>query len=143
MRADTNGLSAVSPCVFGSNIKGRQNAPEWVRTAYHDMATYDASTGTGGLDASIMFEGDRPENPGDAFNNSLGFFKNYYTVRSPASDLVALGVVAATQLCGGPEIPFRVGRVDATEAGPAGVPEPTQDIETHTKIFAKAGFNTS
>jgi hypothetical protein len=29
--------------------------------AYHDMATHDATTGTGGLDGSIVFELDRPE----------------------------------------------------------------------------------
>jgi hypothetical protein len=29
--------------------------------AYHDMATYDAATGTGGLDGSIQYEVDRPE----------------------------------------------------------------------------------
>ncbi|KAK7754757.1 hypothetical protein SLS62_003317 [Diatrype stigma] len=120
-----------------------QNAAEWVRTGFHDMATHDAATKTGGLDASILFEWDRPENPGRAFNNTLGFMKNFYSVRSSASDLVALGVVAAIQMCDGPWIPFRTGRIDAAEAGPSGVPEPTQDIETHTEKFAKAGFNTS
>ena len=29
--------------------------------AYHDMATHDVEDGTGGLDASIQFEQDRPE----------------------------------------------------------------------------------
>jgi hypothetical protein len=40
----------------------------------------------------------------------------------------------------GPEIPFRAGRVDATKAGPAGVPEPHQTLEDHTAKFAKQGF---
>lgn len=134
---------AVSPCLFGTNIKGRQNSAEWVRTAYHDMSTHDASAGTGGLDASIMFELDRDENKGDAFNNTLGFMKNYYSTKSSAADLLALAVITASDSCGGPKMPFRAGRVDATEAGPKGVPEPSQDLETHTNIFAKAGFNTS
>ena len=29
--------------------------------AYHDMATHNVEDGTGGLDASIQFEQDRPE----------------------------------------------------------------------------------
>ncbi|KAF3014279.1 hypothetical protein E8E14_011478 [Neopestalotiopsis sp. 37M] len=136
-------IDGVSPCSFGTNVEGRQNAAEWVRTAYHDMATHDAAAGTGGLDASIMFELDRAENPGSAFNNTFGFLQNFYTSRSGAADLIAMATVIATGACGGPSIPFRPGRIDATEAGPPGVPEPQQGIDVHTQIFAKAGFNVS
>ena len=38
-----------------------QEAANWVRTAYHDMATHNVDTGEGGLDASIYFELDRAE----------------------------------------------------------------------------------
>src|SRR3569833_3133450 len=49
-----------------SPSSGRTNAQEWVRTAYHDMATADVQAGTGGIDASIAFEAtlNRPENVG-------------------------------------------------------------------------------
>ncbi len=134
---------AVSPCAFGTLVEGRQNAAEWIRTAYHDMSTHDVSAGTGGLDASIMFELDRAENIGTAFDNTMGFMNNFYSVKSNMADMIALGVVVASDMCGGPKIPYRAGRVDATEAGPKGVPEPSQDLATHTNIFAKAGFNTS
>ncbi|KZV65813.1 class II peroxidase [Peniophora sp. CONT] len=133
----------VTPCDFSSAGAGRQTAAEWVRTAYHDMATHDAAAGTGGLDASIMFETERDENVGDAFNGTFGFTNNYYNIRASAADLIALSTVVAVGSCNGPKIPFRVGRIDATEAGPLGVPKPDQDIDTHTQIFAKAGFNTS
>jgi hypothetical protein len=106
------------------------------------MATFDKATGTGGLDASIQFETDRAENAGDAFNGTFGFTNSYYTIRRSAADLVALSTVIAVGNCGGPKIPLRVGRVDATQAGPMGVPEPQQDLDTHKKMFAKAGFNT-
>jgi hypothetical protein len=112
--------------------------------AFHDVATHDKETGVGGLDASIQFESSRAENnPGvDFINGTLGFFNNYYSIRSSASDMTALGVVLAVGNCGGPKIPLRVGRVDAKEAGAMGVPEPQQDLDTHKKRFATAGFST-
>ncbi|KAI0123579.1 WSC domain-containing protein [Xylariales sp. AK1849] len=107
------------------------------------MSTHNAAAGTGGLDASILFELDREENPGSAFNNTFGFLNNYYTLQSGAADLLALSVVVATGACGGSAIPFRAGRIDAMEAGVAGVPEPQQDLPTHIDKFVAAGFNVS
>ncbi|KAH7303941.1 WSC domain-containing protein [Stachybotrys elegans] len=134
-------LDAVSPCGFGTNIQGRQNSAEWIRTAFHDMATHDAAAGTGGVDASIFFELDRAENAGSAFNNTFGFFSGFYNTRASASDLIALGVITSTARCGGSVIPFRAGRKDANQAGPAGVPEPQTDLETTLATFNKAGFS--
>lgn len=129
-------------CGFGTNIQGRQNSAEWIRAAFHDMATHDADAGTGGLDASIFFELDRPENPGGAFNNTFAFFSSFYSARASASDLLAMSAVIASFSCGGAKIPFRAGRVDAQEAGPAGVPEPSTDLKTTQEAFTKAGFST-
>ncbi|KAJ4290373.1 hypothetical protein N0V90_010589 [Kalmusia sp. IMI 367209] len=134
-------VDGILSCAFGQNIPGRQNSAEWIRTAYHDMATADVDAGTGGLDASIMFETLRGENKGSAFNNTFGHLASFYTTRSSGADLLALAVVGSMSVCGGYEVPLRVGRVDATEAGRMGVPEPQQDLETHTQIFAKQGFN--
>ncbi|KAF8168633.1 heme peroxidase [Mycena galopus ATCC 62051] len=36
-------------------------AAQWLRLAYHDMATHDSEYGTGGLDASIVFEFSRAQ----------------------------------------------------------------------------------
>lgn len=105
------------------------------------MATHDAKGGTGGLDASIFFELERGENIGSAFNNTFGFFYGYHSVRASASDLIALGVVTASNACGGPKVEFRGGRVDACNAGPAGVPEPSTDLDKTTATFKKAGFS--
>ena len=104
------------------------------------MATYDKATGTGGLDASIQFETDRSENAGDAFNGTLQFTNNYFTTRSSSADLIALAMVIAIGNCGGPKIPLRVGRIDATEGGVLGVPEPQQDLETHNGRCAWQDF---
>ncbi|WYZ44742.1 hypothetical protein EsH8_VIII_000058 [Colletotrichum jinshuiense] len=136
-------IDGVITCGFGTNIQGRQNSAEWIRTAFHDMATKDVVAGTGGLDASIFFELDRPENLGSAFNNTFGFFSGFYSVRASASDLLAMSVVISSFACGGIKIPFRAGRIDAQEAGPAGVPEPQTDLKTTQDAFTKAGFNTS
>lgn len=106
------------------------------------MATHNADAGTGGLDASIFFELDRPENIGGAFNNTFGFFSSFYSARASASDLLAMSVVVASFSCGGAKIPFRAGRIDAQEAGPAGVPEPSTDLKTTQEAFTKAGFST-
>ncbi|KAI9148713.1 WSC domain-containing protein [Paramyrothecium foliicola] len=134
-------IDAVNPCSFGTFVKGRHNAAEWIRTAFHDMATHDAEMGTGGLDASIFFELDRPENAGSAFENTFGFFSGYHTIRTSASDLIALGVIAASAMCDGPPIKLRAGRKDADRAGVAGVPEPQTDLHTTLATFNKAGFS--
>lgn len=134
-------IDGILSCGFGQNEPGRQNSAEWIRTAYHDMATADVEAGTGGLDASIMFETNRGENPGSAFNNTFGHLAAFHTIRSSGADLLALAVVGSMSVCGGYNVPLRVGRTDATEAGRSGVPEPQQDLETHTKMFAKQGFN--
>ncbi|KAM5354777.1 hypothetical protein ACJ41O_001423 [Fusarium nematophilum] len=120
-------------------LKGT-NSAEWIRTAFHDIATHDAKAGTGGLDASIFWELDRPENVGSAFNNTFSFFSGFHNTRASASDLVALGVVVATGACGGPKMPFRAGRIDANKAGPAGVPEPHTNLADTLAAFTKAGF---
>ncbi|KAF9879909.1 WSC domain-containing protein [Colletotrichum karsti] len=134
-------VDGVTPCSFGGNINGRQFAAEWIRTAFHDVATTDAAAGQGGLDGSIWFEVHRSENGGVAFNNTFSFFANLYSARASASDLLAMSVVVANAGCGGVKMPFRAGRIDAQEAGPAGVPEPHTPLNTTMSRFAGAGFS--
>ena len=57
------------------------------------------------------------------------------------ADLIALGIVFAVQECGGPVIPYSVGRIDATEAGPATVLLPEESPATHIEEFQLQGFN--
>ncbi|KZV88224.1 heme peroxidase [Exidia glandulosa HHB12029] len=155
MRWDQLGYSSFEPALFVTpcdrythptekGSKGvRSNAADWVRAAYHDMATYNVETGLGGLDASIRFgaEQSRPENPGSGFNNTIQFIAGALGRHFSLADGLALLVPMAVENCGGPEIDFRGGRVDATEPNAAGVPEPDQDIETHTAAFKRQGFS--
>ena len=58
------------------------------------------------------------------------------------ADLVALGTVMSNNLCGGAQMPFRPGRVDATEAGKTtGVPAPETNLEETLLFFERAGFD--
>ncbi|KZV91496.1 heme peroxidase [Exidia glandulosa HHB12029] len=134
----------VTPCnVWLNGLKsGRANAADWIRTAYHDMATHNSDDGTGGLDASIRFDEElhRPENAGNSFDLAivhLGSTVNRYV---SLADALAAAMVVSVENCAGPEIPFRGGRVDAPEPGPSGVPQPDQPLATHIESFRKQGF---
>ncbi|KAF7343906.1 Peroxidase [Mycena venus] len=143
--ADGGIVAGVQPCSvspFGF-LPGRQAAAEWLRVAYHDMATYSTETGLGGLDASIGFETDRAQNIGTAMNTSLLFFGAFQSKTSSMADVIALSVILAVKNCGGPSIPFRAGRIDAETSGPETVPEPQQDLASHTASFALQGFNVT
>ena len=144
----TFGLAAlVAPCNLGSPFgEGRSTPAEWLRTAYHDMATADVQAGTGGLDASIGFELDRDENPGTPkFNETIRNMIPFLTSQSSIADLIAFGATVSVATCskGKVNFPFRGGRRDATQAGPTGVPEPQQDLDSHTAAFARQGFTAT
>ncbi|KDR70797.1 hypothetical protein GALMADRAFT_102888 [Galerina marginata CBS 339.88] len=130
-------------CTKRGNI-GPQNqstvAAEWLRLAYHDMATHNVTDGTGGLDASIFFELSRPEDIGSGMSNSLNDFQLSASKYVSRADVIAMGAVWAVASCNGPSIPFRGGRRDAIGPGRLGVPEPQQDIASHTESFRLQGF---
>lgn len=134
--------TAVTPCSFSAQGSGRIAAAEWIRTAFHDMATGNAETGVGGLDASLIYElgGD---NIGAAFQTTLETFTPFLTSRSSMADIIALGVYTAVRSCEGPIVPIRTGRVDATEAGATGVPLPQNSLETLEQQFQRTGFSTT
>jgi hypothetical protein len=112
-----------------------------VRTAFHDAATHDATTKIGGLDASIQYELDRPENLGAALNNTLSDIASSVSLRNSAADVLALSLVMAVARCGDLRVPLRIGRKDATVAGIKGVPEAHTDLNTTRKRFETASFN--
>ncbi|KAF6236205.1 hypothetical protein HO173_005835 [Letharia columbiana] len=143
-------LSAITPCSnyydpstgASNNSLGRNTAAEWIRIAFHDFVTANIYSETGGIDASIGFETTRAENVGPAFNDALTFFSYFINDKVSMSDLIALGTVMAVGACGGPHIEMKGGRIDATAAGPSGVPEPETDLQDTLDDFSNAGFNT-
>jgi hypothetical protein len=109
------------------------------------MAPHNVADGSGGLDASIAFEltgkaGNA--NAGPAFNNTLTFLSRFYSSQAPMSDLIALALYTAVRGCGGPVIPIRTGRVDATAAGALGVPRGNDNQQGFKNDFSRMGFGT-
>ncbi|KAF8643780.1 hypothetical protein AX16_008799 [Volvariella volvacea WC 439] len=141
IRADGSSMaSLVHPCKTRPSTRASV-AAEWLRFTYHDVSTHNIEDGTGGLDASVAYELDREENIGQGMRDSLADFETFPNKYLSRSDVIAIGTIFGIASCGGPIIPFRGGRIDALEAGPFGVPEPHQDLATHTEIFRRQGFS--
>ncbi len=121
-------------------IPGSSVAASFVRTAFHDMAPHDIATGVGGTDASIGFELDLPTNAG-GFNATLQFYSQFFSSYTSMADLINVGVYQAVRACGGPLVPVRAGRIDATGPGPLGVPEPTDGTGKLIGEFRRMGFS--
>ena len=133
----------LQPCSISIN-PGHSVAAGLVRTAFHDMAPFDTATGVGGTDASIGFELDTntyPTNGGGAFNNTMHFYSQFFSSRTAMADLVNVGLYQAVRACGGPIVPVKAGRVDATGPGPVGVPQPTDPLPNMIGEFRRMGFS--
>ncbi|KAJ7792458.1 heme peroxidase [Mycena leptocephala] len=151
----------VQPCdVFflgGLDSTGRSNVGDWLRTAYHDMATHDFTDGTGGWMRPFVSPtskcGLRRRYPKynwiAVYRDQPLHFHGRFTGTRPNHrhrKLVGLLPAEYTGLfnsvsSGGPEIPFRGGRVDAAEPNNPGVPQPEQNLKTHIAAFARQGFS--
>ncbi|KAJ9144258.1 Peroxidase [Pleurostoma richardsiae] len=138
-----NFADTILPCTNEASGPGRQNAAEWLRVGFHDMATANASAGLGGLDGSIQYQLVNGENLGPGFETTLRFMSTFLTPRSSLADLIAVGVYASVRSCGGPVVPIRAGRVDAAAAGPMGVPQPEHSVEQLREAFLRMGFTNA
>lgn len=112
-----------------------------MRTAFRDAITHDKSAGTGGLDASIIYEVGRDKTTRSA--NTFTSMADFVSPHASAADMIALAFVSSIASCGGPRVPLRTGRIDATSAGPAGAIRPSDTLDSMTSAFARAGFDTS
>lgn len=133
----------ISPCSKEASGPGRQNAAEWFRVAFHDMATANYYFKTGGLDGSIQYELDDGENDGPGQRTTLEFMANYYSSRSGVASLIAAGAYASMRSCGGPILSVRGGYVDATEAGDSGVPQAGNSLPVLIQQFDRMSFNAT
>ncbi|KAJ1545443.1 hypothetical protein HK096_006392, partial [Nowakowskiella sp. JEL0078] len=94
-------------------------ATGWVRTVFHDFATYNMTDGSGGIDSSVLttVEANLPDNGAILGGGNVAFFRDqallYPSVT--ASDWIVIGAIAGIQACGGPDFRsrFRPGRIDS------------------------------
>ncbi|EJD44732.1 hypothetical protein AURDEDRAFT_35480, partial [Auricularia subglabra TFB-10046 SS5] len=134
----------INPCDFyfvGPNYGGRSNVADWIRVAYHDMATHNVEDGTGGLDGSIHLKEEqaRAEHPLTHRTVADTTLLRSSTGHSalPSSTTMSLSQHISS---GGPEINFRGGRVDAKVPNNPGVPQPQDLLESHIASFKRQGF---
>lgn len=117
-----------------------------VRLAWHDAGTYNVNDKTGGANGSIRFmpESGHGANAGlDIARNLLAPIKKEYPDISYA-DLYQLASVQAIEYAGGPKIPFRMGRKDASESEttPDGrLPDATKKMDHLRDIFYRMGLD--
>lgn len=146
MQATTTELEADVRTELYKLFAEKECMPICVRLAWHDAGTFNAADGSGGANASIRF---KPEAEHDA-NNGLDIarkllqpIKDAYPDISYA-DLYQLASVAAIEYSGGPKIPFRMGRVDASESDctPDGrLPDGDKRMPHLRGVFQRMGFN--
>uniref|UniRef100_A0ACD5ZT10 Uncharacterized protein n=1 Tax=Avena sativa TaxID=4498 RepID=A0ACD5ZT10_AVESA len=119
------------------NVLTKVKAAGVLRLVFHDAGTFDIGDKSGGMNGSIIYEVDRPEN--------TGLSKPLKILRKAKEGIDQVQQVAgaeAVALCGGPEIPVRLGRLDSSTADPIGkLPEETLDIVALRTSFGKKGFS--
>ncbi|EES15371.1 hypothetical protein BDA96_07G218600 [Sorghum bicolor] len=127
------------------NILTKAKAAGVLRLVFHDAGTFEIGGKSGGMNGSIIYEVDRPENTG--LNRSIKILtkakEGIDNVQKVSwADLIAVAGAEAVALCGGPEIPVRLGRLDSSTADPTGkLPEETLDATSLKTLFNKKGFS--
>ncbi|XP_073111142.1 putative L-ascorbate peroxidase 6 isoform X11 [Elaeis guineensis] len=91
------------------NVLSKTKAAGILRMAFHDAGTFDVNENSGGMNGSIIYELDRPENAG--LGKSLKILQK---VKKEIDQIQQVAGAVAILLCGGPEIPVRLGRLDAS-----------------------------
>ncbi|KAI3890252.1 hypothetical protein MKX03_021256 [Papaver bracteatum] len=117
-----------------------------LRLVFHDAGTFDMNEKSGGMNGSIVYELDRPENAGLKKSvKILEKVKSELDGTEPVSwaDLIAVAGAEAVSLCGGPLISVQLGRKDLTVPDPEGkLPEETLNASALKQAFLSKGFST-
>ncbi|XP_021738555.1 putative L-ascorbate peroxidase 6 [Chenopodium quinoa] len=117
-----------------------------LRLVFHDAGTFELSENSGGMNGSITYELERPENKG--LKKSLKIIekaKNVVDERQSVSwaDMIAVAGAEAVSICGGPDIPVRLGRLDSLTPDPEEkLPEESLDAPSLKQCFQRKGFST-
>lgn len=117
-----------------------------LRLVFHDAGTFEANDNSGGMNGSLVYELDRPENAG--LKKSLKILekaKNEVDAIQLVSwaDMIAVAGAEAVSLCGGPTISVQLGRQDSMVPDPEGkLPEESSDASALKQCFRRIGLST-
>ncbi|KAJ1415931.1 Peroxidase, active site [Sesbania bispinosa] len=114
-----------------------------LRLVFHDAGTFEVDDNIGGMNGSIVYELERPENAG-LKKSVLQKAKTQIDAIQPVSwaDMIAVAGAEAVEICGGPPIQVSLGRQDSLEPDPEGkLPEETLDASGLKKCFKRKGFS--
>ncbi|KAL2895961.1 putative L-ascorbate peroxidase 6 [Bienertia sinuspersici] len=126
------------------NVLSKAKAAGVVRLVFHDAGTFELSENSGGMNGSITYELDRPENQG-LKKSVIKKAKNVVDERQSVSwaDMIAVAGAEAVSICGGPEILVQLGRLDSLTPDPEGkLPEESLDAPKLKQCFQRKGFST-
>ena len=119
-----------------------------VRFAFHDAGTFDAGAGTGGANGSIRGTPELHFAPNVGLQRAKELLDEVHIALARAgesmtfADLYQLAGVVALQRCGGPAVPFRVGRVDVPQEDfQDRLPFPSMSLRQLKDTFARMGFD--
>ncbi|GAV80767.1 peroxidase domain-containing protein [Cephalotus follicularis] len=127
-------------------VMSKGKAAGVLRLAFHDAGTFEVSEDSGGMNGSVLYELDRPENAG--LKKSVKILekaKSQVDALKPVSwaDMIAVAGAEAVSVCGGPLIPVRLGRLDLMEPDAEGkLPQESLDASGLKQCFQKKGFST-
>jgi L-ascorbate peroxidase len=116
-----------------------------VRLAWHDAGKYDAGSKTGGACASIRFQPELGHGANAGLQKAIDILEPIHAANSAMSyaDLYQLASVVAVEFAGGPKIPFRSGRVDASakDCTPDGrLPDANKKMGHLRDVFYRMGL---
>jgi len=120
--------------------------PFMLRLAWHDAGTYNAADGSGGVSGSIRFKTEAAHGANAGLQRACSQLE---TIRAAHpglgyGDLYQLAGVVAVASAGGPHIPFRGGRPDATEAectAAGRLPDPARKADHLRDVFYRMGLD--
>ncbi|XP_044463469.1 putative L-ascorbate peroxidase 6 [Mangifera indica] len=128
-----------------SKVVSKGKAAGVLRLAFHDAGTFEMDENSGGMNGSIIYELERPENAG--LKKSLKVLekaKSEVDAIQPVSwtDMIAVGGAVAVSVCGGPTIPVSIGRLDSVVGDPEGkLPQESLDASGLKQCFQRKGFS--
>lgn len=154
--ADAAVRQAVSDAL--ARLAPLSRAPALLRLAFHDAGTYRPAAGgaeaSGGPNASVLFELDRPESFGlrratgpllavsDALRSPGGAGAIPAAAALSTADLIQLAAAHAVLVTGGPAVVVPLGRLDAPGADPEGrLPAETLDGPGLRSHFGACGYS--